>query len=199
MPGQENKTSNFITYNNTNTSYTLPVNMNLSSNSFSDDDDINNNNNNARINSLNDVNYYNNVQKQIFSGKNKQIQYQKINNNLQQMNNNFISSFDNINNLKNQNDLNTTSKNSLDEVDLLKDLLMKNLNAPNDPNYFGICLKCNEKIYGADNGLRAMDQLFHVNCFNCHSCAYPLQGKHFYAMEKKSYCENCYMVLIIFY
>lgn len=88
-------------------------------------------------------------------------------------------------------------KNSLDEIDLLKDLLMKNLNASTDPNFFGICMKCNDKIYGADNGLRAMDQLFHVECFSCQGCAHMLQGKHFYAIEKKSFCEDCYMVILV--
>lgn len=90
----------------------------------------------------------------------------------------------------------STTNSNLDEVDLLKDLLMKNLNASSDPNFFGMCLKCNEKIYGADNGLRAMDQLFHVECFACQGCSVGLQGKHFYAMDKKSFCENCYMKLL---
>lgn len=83
-----------------------------------------------------------------------------------------------------------------DEVDLLKDLLVRNLNSANQQNFFGICTKCNEKIMGAENGLRAMDNLFHVTCFVCYGCGSQLQGHHFYAMENRSFCENCYMRLL---
>ena len=100
-----------------------------------------------------------------------------------------------------------------DEVDLLKDLLMKNLNtstttasqsgevnshAPTTASntFFGYCMRCNEKIIGAENGLRAMEALFHVACFNCYACGAGLQGKHFYAMDENSYCETCYTRLL---
>ena len=148
----------------------------------------NNNNNNVSTNSDNysdeDTDNTNNVNlnptgnKQLFQ---KQQQF---------LNSNFTG----LLNKNRNNDFNMIPKSTLDEVDLLKDLLMKNLNASSDANFFGVCTKCNDKIYGADNGLRAMDQLFHANCFACCGCGFLLQGKHFYAMEKKSYCENCYMV-----
>lgn len=57
-----------------------------------------------------------------------------------------------------------------DEVDLLKDLLIRNLNSAKEPNFYGICTRCNEKIVDAENGLRAMDNLFHVSCFVCYGC-----------------------------
>lgn len=63
----------------------------------------------------------------------------------------------------------TTSR-SEDEVDLLKDLLVKNLHASGDPKFCGICSKCNENIIGAETGLRAMENLYHVSCFNCVRC-----------------------------
>lgn len=81
-----------------------------------------------------------------------------------------------------------------DEVDLLKDLLVRNLNSAKEQNFYGICTRCNDKIIGAENGLRAMDNLFHVTCFVCYGCGSQLQGHHFYAMENRSFCENCYMV-----
>ena len=90
-----------------------------------------------------------------------------------------------------------------DEVDLLKDLLIKNLNSAviketqsqNQNKFYGVCNRCNEKIIGAENGLRAMENLFHVTCFVCYGCGTQLQGHHFYAMENRSFCENCYMVI----
>jgi hypothetical protein len=100
---------------------------------------------------------------------------------------------------------NTTNRNKIeDEVDLLKDLLMKNLHANggennnNDTNYYGVCVRCNENVIGIENGLRAMEQIFHVRCFSCYTCGLPLQGLHFYAMDDTAYCENCYYVYIFY-
>ena len=188
----KSKTS-FQGYNNSNsTSYTIPVNL-----AYTNSNNISNNNNksessNSPVRNIiglavedpaeNDKNFYTHYFQT--SGK----QQQQVNRNQPSQQSNFINSFNgNGSKPKNQ---------SIDEVDLLKDLLMKNLNASSDPNFFGMCMKCNDKIYGADNGLRAMDQLFHVSCFNCHGCNISLQGQHFYAMEKKSFCESCYMKLL---
>lgn len=47
-----------------------------------------------------------------------------------------------------------------------------------------------------------MEQVFHVECFTCITCHARLRGQPFYALEKKSYCESCYIVsngLILFY
>lgn len=38
-----------------------------------------------------------------------------------------------------------------------------------------------------------MDQVFHVDCFTCIICNNKLRGQPFYAMEKKAYCEPCYI------
>jgi hypothetical protein len=103
-----------------------------------------------------------------------------------------------------------------EEENLLKDLLIRNFNLndlnkveqrqqqlqkqqqqpKNEMEFFGFCRKCKEKIIGGENGVRAMDELFHVKCFCCHGCNSPLQGKHFYAMDTKSFCESCYMRLL---
>lgn len=83
-----------------------------------------------------------------------------------------------------------------DQVDLLKDLLIKNLNAPASADFYGYCMRCNEKIIGAENGLKAMENVFHVACFNCYSCGTSLNGRHFYAMDENSYCEMCYIRLL---
>ena len=79
----------------------------------------------------------------------------------------------------NNTEMKTASRSGADQVDLLKDLLIKNLNATttnstnnSDSNYFfGLCVKCNEKIMGIENGLKAMDNLFHVTCFVCFGCS----------------------------
>lgn len=39
-----------------------------------------------------------------------------------------------------------------------------------------------------------MDQVFHVDCFTCITCNSKLRGQPFYAVEKKAYCEPCYIV-----
>lgn len=39
-----------------------------------------------------------------------------------------------------------------------------------------------------------MEQVFHVECFTCITCHARLRGQPFYALDKKSYCESCYIV-----
>ena len=112
-------------------------------------------------------------------------QQQLMQNRMQEMNNSFKGLLNNngSNNINsslnhglkgltnNSNEVAINTKKPEEEVDLLKDLLIKNLNTNNtDTNFYGVCLKCNDKIIGADNGLKAMDQLFHTNCFTCHGC-----------------------------
>ena len=64
-----------------------------------------------------------------------------------------------------------SDRNSTEEqIDILNDLLMKNLHGSQDPNFEGICAKCNEGIIGSV-GVKAMDQFFHAKCFNCVVCS----------------------------
>ncbi|KAJ8357337.1 hypothetical protein SKAU_G00201310 [Synaphobranchus kaupii] len=55
------------------------------------------------------------------------------------------------------------------------------------------CSSCGENVVGEGTGCTAMDQVFHVDCFTCTTCGSKLRGKPFYAMEKKAYCEPCYV------
>jgi hypothetical protein len=100
------------------------------------------------------------------------------------------------------------------EVDALTDLLMKNMRAAGDPDFFGeiiitiqeymymyinfaclgMCAKCGQSIMGENTGCTALDQLFHIQCFTCVSCEACLRGQPFFAMEGKPYCEACYLV-----
>ncbi|CAF2814343.1 unnamed protein product [Rotaria sp. Silwood2] len=79
------------------------------------------------------------------------------------------------------------------EVDQLAKLLMKSMNVSNEPNFFGMCARCNDEIVGEENGLIAMDRMYHVSCFTCTMCGCRLRGMHFYSMENKPYCESCYV------
>ncbi|XP_028514383.1 lipoma-preferred partner homolog [Exaiptasia diaphana] len=80
-----------------------------------------------------------------------------------------------------------------DELDALTDLLVKNLEYSSDPDFFGICHKCGQKVSGEGSGCNAMDKLFHINCFVCHKCGCQLTGKVFYKVEDKAYCEADYL------
>ncbi len=159
-----------------NNSYSIPVNLQLSSDKNNNSNPINNNNTRNNFN----INLTGNLVKQSADNSSHpssptfQIR-------------------------------NTTNRNKIeDEVDLLKDLLMKNLHAnsgenSSDTSYHGVCVRCNENVIGIENGLRAMEQIFHVRCFSCYTCGLPLQGLHFYAMDDTAYCENCYYVCFDFF
>ncbi|KAK9874416.1 hypothetical protein WA026_002763 [Henosepilachna vigintioctopunctata] len=80
------------------------------------------------------------------------------------------------------------------EVDSLTDLLVQGMDNGVDPeDVYGTCVKCADKIIGANNGCTAMDQLYHTKCFTCHHCAINLQGKPFYALDGKPHCEEDYL------
>lgn len=42
--------------------------------------------------------------------------------------------------------------------------------------------------------MRALDCLFHVECFTCFKCEKQLQGQQFYNVDEKPFCEDCYAV-----
>jgi hypothetical protein len=58
----------------------------------------------------------------------------------------------------------------------------------------GVCTACGERVVGEGSGCTAMDQVYHISCFTCQHCAIQLQGKPFYALEGKPYCEEDYLV-----
>ncbi|XP_058700317.1 lipoma-preferred partner [Poecile atricapillus] len=80
-----------------------------------------------------------------------------------------------------------------DELEhLTKKMLYDMENLPSD-EYFGRCARCGENVVGEGTGCTAMDQVFHVECFTCITCKSKLRGQPFYAVEKKAYCEPCYI------
>ncbi|XP_041648632.1 zyxin [Cheilinus undulatus] len=56
-----------------------------------------------------------------------------------------------------------------------------------------VCGKCGEALSRTQPAVRAMDKLFHSNCFCCMSCHRPLQGMQFYDRDGTPQCEDCYM------
>ncbi|XP_043933002.1 lipoma-preferred partner homolog isoform X2 [Protopterus annectens] len=84
-----------------------------------------------------------------------------------------------------------------DELDrLTKKLVYDMNNPPSGGEYFGRCARCGESVVGDGTGCIAMDQVFHVECFTCVTCHCRLRGQPFYAIDKKSYCESCYIVTL---
>lgn len=57
-----------------------------------------------------------------------------------------------------------------------------------------VCGKCGEALSRTQPAVRAMNKLFHSNCFCCMSCHRPLQGMQFYDRDGSPECEDCYMV-----
>ena len=57
-----------------------------------------------------------------------------------------------------------------------------------------MCARCNDEIIGEENGIVAMDRMYHISCFTCTICGCRLRGMHFYSMENQPYCEPCYIV-----
>lgn len=79
------------------------------------------------------------------------------------------------------------------EVDALTDLLVQSMHQshPETDNY-GTCVKC-EKVVSETSGCTAMENIYHISCFTCHHCQINLQGKPFYALEGKPFCEEDYL------
>lgn len=66
--------------------------------------------------------------------------------------------------------LRSLKNNKEDEVDKLTDLLVRSMENSNDPDFFGVCFKCNGKVQGEGSGCTAMGQIYHIRCFTCKSC-----------------------------
>lgn len=80
-----------------------------------------------------------------------------------------------------------------EEVDHLTDLLVQGMDSADESDVYGICVKCGEKVVGENSGCTAMEQVYHITCFTCHHCAVNLQGKPFYSLDGKPYCEEDYL------
>ncbi|XP_029436731.1 thyroid receptor-interacting protein 6 isoform X3 [Rhinatrema bivittatum] len=83
-----------------------------------------------------------------------------------------------------------------EELDRLTKKLVYDMNHPPAGEYFGRCSRCGENVVGDGTGCIAMEQVFHVECFTCIACRGRLRGQPFYCIDKKSYCEACYIVTL---
>uniref|UniRef100_A0A8K9WRK7 Zyxin n=1 Tax=Oncorhynchus mykiss TaxID=8022 RepID=A0A8K9WRK7_ONCMY len=57
-----------------------------------------------------------------------------------------------------------------------------------------VCGKCGEALSRSQPAVRAMNKLFHSDCFCCMSCHRPLQGMQFYDKDGTPQCDDCYTV-----
>uniref|UniRef100_H3ART3 LIM domain containing preferred translocation partner in lipoma n=1 Tax=Latimeria chalumnae TaxID=7897 RepID=H3ART3_LATCH len=80
-----------------------------------------------------------------------------------------------------------------DELERLTKKMLYDMEHPPSDDYFGRCSRCGENVVGEGTGCTAMDQVFHVECFTCVICSRKLRGQPFYAVDKKAYCEPCYI------
>uniref|UniRef100_A0A2K5V9D4 Thyroid hormone receptor interactor 6 n=1 Tax=Macaca fascicularis TaxID=9541 RepID=A0A2K5V9D4_MACFA len=83
-----------------------------------------------------------------------------------------------------------------DELDRLTKKLVHDMNHPPSGEYFGQCGGCGEDVVGDGAGVVALDRVFHVGCFVCSTCRAQLRGQHFYAVERRAYCEGCYVATL---
>ncbi|XP_042542561.1 thyroid receptor-interacting protein 6 isoform X2 [Dipodomys spectabilis] len=83
-----------------------------------------------------------------------------------------------------------------EELERLTKKLMQDMSHPPSGEYFGRCGGCGEVVVGDGAGVVALDRVFHVGCFVCSTCRAQLRGQHFYAVERRAYCESCYVATL---
>ncbi|KAI5945365.1 Serrate RNA effector molecule [Manis javanica] len=83
-----------------------------------------------------------------------------------------------------------------EELERLTKKLVHDMNHPPSGEYFGRCGGCGEDVVGDGAGVVALDRVFHVACFVCSTCRAQLRGQHFYAVERRAYCESCYVATL---
>lgn len=80
------------------------------------------------------------------------------------------------------------------QVNALTNLLVQSMDGSPDEDILGVCEKCKEYVINEGSGCVAMEKVYHITCFTCHQCKIQLQGKPFFALEGKPYCEQDYLV-----
>ncbi|XP_029359217.1 LIM domain-containing protein 1 [Echeneis naucrates] len=79
------------------------------------------------------------------------------------------------------------------KLEALTKRLEKEMDAQPKADYFGICVKCNKAVYGANQACQAMGSLYHDGCFTCSACSRRLRGKAFYYVGGKVFCEEDFL------
>ncbi|AWO96870.1 putative LIM domain-containing protein 1 [Scophthalmus maximus] len=79
------------------------------------------------------------------------------------------------------------------KLEALTQRLEKEMDAQPKADYFGLCVKCNKPVYGANQACQAMGSLYHDSCFTCSACSRKLRGKAFYYVGGKVFCEEDFL------
>ncbi|XP_077431262.1 LIM domains containing 1a isoform X2 [Vanacampus margaritifer] len=79
------------------------------------------------------------------------------------------------------------------KLEALTNRLEKEMNTQPKADYFGVCVKCNKAVYGANQACQAMGSLYHDNCFTCSACSRRLRGKAFYYVGGRVFCEEDFL------
>ncbi|XP_062985066.1 zyxin [Elgaria multicarinata webbii] len=82
----------------------------------------------------------------------------------------------------------------VEELEMLTQKLMKDMDHPSqaEASTSELCGLCNKALSRTQPAVRALDKLFHVECFTCFKCERQLQGQQFYNVDEKPFCEECY-------
>ncbi|XP_058026294.1 zyxin isoform X1 [Ahaetulla prasina] len=82
----------------------------------------------------------------------------------------------------------------VEELEMLTQKLMKDMDHPPhaEASTSELCGLCSKALSRTQPAVRALDQLFHVECFTCFKCERQLQGQQFYNVDEKPFCEECY-------
>ncbi|XP_061631460.1 Wilms tumor protein 1-interacting protein-like [Phyllopteryx taeniolatus] len=79
------------------------------------------------------------------------------------------------------------------KLEALTNRLEKEMNMQPKADYFGVCVKCNKAVHGANQACQAMGSLYHDNCFSCSACSRRLRGKAFYYVGGRVFCEEDFL------
>ncbi|XP_039573668.1 zyxin isoform X5 [Passer montanus] len=82
----------------------------------------------------------------------------------------------------------------VEELEKLTQKLMKDMEHPHpaEAATSELCGFCRKPLSRTQPAVRALDRLFHVECFTCFKCEKQLQGQQFYNVDEKPFCEDCY-------
>ncbi|NXO03619.1 ZYX protein, partial [Rhinopomastus cyanomelas] len=82
----------------------------------------------------------------------------------------------------------------VEELEKLTQKLMKDMEhpPPAEAATSELCGFCRKPLSRTQPAVRALDSLFHVECFTCFKCEKQLQGQQFYNVDEKPFCEDCY-------
>ncbi|NXC53674.1 ZYX protein, partial [Aleadryas rufinucha] len=83
----------------------------------------------------------------------------------------------------------------VEELEKLTQKLMKDMEhpPPAEAATSELCGFCRKPLSRTQPAVRALDRLFHVECFTCFKCEKQLQGQQFYNVDEKPFCEDCYV------